>query len=198
MSNETIIVQATSKINNILSYGISKNVSNVLLLKYIYSFIDEGLAISNEDLKELNSIINYLYSIEAQLSKIRTGGNYINDYYSTLRFGSINLPPLFIGDNEKTIGQTDTIVFTSSHFIDSTNPLYFDAEGDQALNLKILSLPEKGNLYYNGNLVYVNQIIPFTEIDNELLTYTADITNMSETLTFEFAISDSGSGKFTK
>ena len=85
------------------------------------------------------------------------------------------------------------------YFTSNTTPAYADPEGDVADKLKIIDLPSTGSLQFNGIDVSANQIINFSEIASGYLTYVPDlgiITNQS--LDFNFAIADLGSGIFVQ
>lgn len=109
-----------------------------------------------------------------------------------------NLPPSSIGDYSHSIDYGNELVLTRDMFTTLTIPMYVDPEGDPESKLKILSLPLSGELKYNGSAVIVNQEINFDDIDLGLLVYQPDlsVTN-SNSVTFDFGISDSGSGQFS-
>lgn len=112
---------------------------------------------------------------------------------------SENLPPSEVGDGSKTIEYGETSVFTSAMFTTNTTPPYQDPEGDNPAALKILSLPALGILRYNGIPVVVNQIISMADIDLGLFTYTPDLADTDgDQQSFEFAVSDTGSGQFVE
>jgi hypothetical protein len=108
-----------------------------------------------------------------------------------------NLPPSQVGNGSATTDYGTTYTFTVANFTTETTPVYADPEGDNAANLKILSLPANGELFYNSNPVTVNQVIPFSGIATGLFTYVPDdsITTLYND-TFNFEIADSGSGIF--
>lgn len=108
-----------------------------------------------------------------------------------------NLPPSEVGDGSKTIEYGETSVFTSAMFTTDTTPPYADPEGDAPSALKILSLPALGILRFNNVPVVINQIISMADIDLGLLTYTPDLADTNgDQQSFEFAVSDTGSGQF--
>lgn len=110
--------------------------------------------------------------------------------------GNINLPPSQVGDGELDISVGSTTVFTRAMLTTDLNPIYTDPENDIALNLLIKEVPLFGNLYLNGVLVVVDQVIPFTSIDSGLLTYVNDSINIDTDEKFNFRISDAGSGEY--
>lgn len=110
----------------------------------------------------------------------------------------INKPPI-IGDGSDTIEYGETKVFTSADFTSLTTPAYTDPESDAAAQLKILSLPVKGTLYFNGIPVIVNQIISFADIASGLFTQVGDISDKTlYNMVFTYAIADAGSGIFVE
>ena len=89
-----------------------------------------------------------------------------------------NLPPSLVGDGAETTAHDTDIVFSRVMFTTNTVPAYSDPEGDAALNLKITSLPDSGELYDNGvQIVAVPHVISFADIDLNKLTYSPDGTD---------------------
>jgi len=111
----------------------------------------------------------------------------------------VNEPASSVGSKTISTDHASSYTFTKENFTTETSPPYLDPEGDDADKLKILSLPFSGSLKYNNVAVNINQIIPFTEINSGYLTYVADPTiDTFQSLTFNFAIADSGSGIFVE
>tara|TARA_R110002124_G_scaffold62103_1_gene169998 strand:- start:9737 stop:10468 length:732 start_codon:yes stop_codon:yes gene_type:complete len=111
----------------------------------------------------------------------------------------VNQPPSSVGDGSIVADWATTIVFTRASFTTSTIPAYADPEGDAAGQLKVLSLPANGTLRHNGNIVTVNQVIPFTEIDAGYFIYLPNTTiTILQQLEFNFSIADAGSGTFVE
>lgn len=116
---------------------------------------------------------------------------------SIVNLAYVNLPPNQVGDNSVSINYGETKVFSVADFTINTTPPYSDPEGDAALNLKIKTLPASGSLKYNNIDVVIDQIIPFTGIANDLLTYRGDLGNTTEhNRDFDYEIADAGSGQF--
>ena len=140
---------------------------------------------------------------EFQFDAADTGSNSLSGLDDGFIFLSVNAyenqPPSSIGNNTISIDYGETYVFTSEDFTSNTTPAYADPEGDVADKLKIIDLPSTGSLQFNGIDVSANQIINFSEIASGYLTYVPDlgiITNQS--LDFNFAIADLGSGIFVQ
>jgi hypothetical protein len=110
----------------------------------------------------------------------------------------VNLQPSAVGNITLTKNYGESITFTAANFTTETTPAYADPEGDAASKLKVLSLPLTGTLFFNGSPVTVNQVIAFSFISSGFLTYNPDLgVTTAQTLTFDFAISDTGSEIFT-
>tara|TARA_R110000772_G_scaffold62137_2_gene139637 strand:+ start:741 stop:1484 length:744 start_codon:yes stop_codon:yes gene_type:complete len=110
----------------------------------------------------------------------------------------INLPPSAVGDNTINMVYGEFRAFTRADFTSATTPVYTDPEGDAEQNLKILSLPADGQIVLSGTAVIVNQVIPFSTIDLGTMLWVPDISiKTAQNLTFNFAVSDVGSGQYT-
>lgn len=108
-----------------------------------------------------------------------------------------NLPPSQVGDGTASTNYATIYTYTVADFTTNTSPPYADPEGDAAANLKITSLPATGTLKFNNIAVTVNQIISFTDIGLGKFTYTPNNgTTSAYNDTFNFEISDAGSGTF--
>ena len=109
----------------------------------------------------------------------------------------VNQPPSQIGNGSTSTSYGSVKVLTRAMFTTLTTPVYADPEGDIAFQLKIISLPVTGILKLNNVDVTINQIIDFSDIDNDLFTYTPDnATTTSYSSSFNFEIADSGSRQF--
>lgn len=139
----------------------------------------------------------------ADIIFFQTSDNNINQLYSNMATFTINvnqyinLPPDEIGDNELTVANRQTIVFTQADFTTNTTPPYEDPEGDGPYKLKVKTLPLQGLLKLNGVNVTVNQEILFTQINSGLLTFVPSDTNAAFTVDFDFDISDLGSQQYS-
>lgn len=110
----------------------------------------------------------------------------------------VNQKPTQVGDLTVYIENKATKIFTVDDFTTLTTPQYSDPEGDAPSKLKVTSLPVEGKLKLNAVDVTVNQEIPFTQINSGLLTYVSNQTNPSAaSVSFDFEISDTGSGQYT-
>jgi len=113
--------------------------------------------------------------------------------------GVANEKPSLVGDNTIAKNYSESHVFSLADFTSNTTPAYTDPEGDLPQAVKILSIPSNGSLQFNGSNVIVNQIIKANEIDLGYLVYVPNLaTTTVQTLTFNFAVSDVGSGEFTE
>lgn len=110
-----------------------------------------------------------------------------------------NLPPDVVGDKTVVSNYGETITFTASDFTDGTVPAYNDPEGDSPSKIKILDLPNRGTLQFNGIDVVANQEMTVSEVDSGYLVWIPDLLNqLSVNTSFNFAVSDTGSGQFTQ
>lgn len=109
--------------------------------------------------------------------------------------GSANEPPSQVGDGSIDIDLGSITVFTRAMLTSDLNPVYLDPESDAADKLKVVSVPENGELQLNGVLVVANQIIDFTDIDSGFFRYVNQ--DLDDGLDgFDFQISDVGSQEF--
>lgn len=117
----------------------------------------------------------------------------------TLNIGAyVNQQPSSVGDLSVTMAHASVKTFSTVDFTTGLTPPYSDPEGDAPSKLKILTLPASGFVKLNGVNVTVNQEIPFASITAGLMTYVSDgsvVTSISTS--FDFSISDTGSGLFT-
>jgi hypothetical protein len=112
---------------------------------------------------------------------------------------TVNGKPDAVGDNTISKNYSESHVFTLADFTTNTTPPYSDPEGDLPQAVKILTLPSAGVIQFNGSDVIVNQTIKANEIDLGYLVYTPNLgTTTAQTLTFNFSVSDAGSGEFTE
>jgi len=109
-----------------------------------------------------------------------------------------NSAPSTVGDNTVLFGYGVTKVFSAADFTTNTTPAYSDPEGNAAYKVKITSLPSSGSLTFNGSPVLINQEILLSAVDSGYLTFNQDLAvKSSQTITFDFSISDVGSEQFT-
>jgi hypothetical protein len=110
----------------------------------------------------------------------------------------VNLAPSQVGNLTVNINHASIRTFTKADFTTGLNPPYQDPEGDAPSKLKILVLPSSGVLKLNGTACVANQEINFSSIESGLFTYSSDSSNTQIINTsFDFAISDTGSGLYT-
>lgn len=109
-----------------------------------------------------------------------------------------NLAPSTVGDNTILFGYGVAKVFAAADFTTNTTPAYSDPEGDLPYKLKVTSLPTSGSLSFNGSPVAINQEMLLSSVDAGYLIYSQDLSvKSSQSVTFDFAISDVGSEQFT-
>jgi hypothetical protein len=110
----------------------------------------------------------------------------------------VNLQPDVVGDLSVSMIHGATKVFTMNDFTVNLVPPYHDPEGDAPSKLKVLSLPASGLLKLNGVNVTVNQEILYSQIASGLFIYVSDGSVLTVINTsFNFSVSDTGSGLFT-
>ena len=110
-----------------------------------------------------------------------------------------NQPASSVGNGTVVTAYATTITFRSAEFTVFTSPQYSDPEGDPADKLKVLTLPSAGTLLFNGNNVSPQDVITFAEIDAGYFQYVpSTATELTQQLSFNFAIADAGSGIFVE
>jgi hypothetical protein len=111
----------------------------------------------------------------------------------------VNSGPDVVGDRSESLLYSESLTFTSSMFTTGTVPAYNDPEGDSPSKVKIIDLPSTGTLVFNGVDVVANQELSVSEIDLGYLIFNPDLSITSlQVISFNFAVSDLGSGIFTQ
>ena len=108
----------------------------------------------------------------------------------------VNQPPSQVGDYSMSVANRATTVLTLAMFTTNTTPAYSDPEGDAASAVRIDTLPGDGVLKLSGVNVTVGQIILAADINAGNLTYVSPNQDALDTDTFDFSVSDTGSGLF--
>lgn len=165
--------------------------------------VEIGFSFNYKDSKNLTYLRLYSEDIHDSFN-FKISDNSQNKLYSNMAVVTINineyinLPPDSVGDLSLMMNHGATKVFTVADFTTNLIPQYHDPEGDAPSKLKVLSLPNSGFLKLNGVNVTINQEILFSSISSGLFIYLSDSSVTSEVNTsFDFAISDTGSGQFT-
>ena len=109
----------------------------------------------------------------------------------------VNQPPSQVGDITLSVGNRATTVITLAMLTTGTIPQYQDPEGDPVASVRIDSLPADGELRFNSNPVSVGQVIPVADVSNSLLVYVSPDQDGLDSDTFNFSLSDTGSGQFS-
>jgi hypothetical protein len=163
--------------------------------------IDMCFPVSNANLLSFFRLTNEAIntSFNFVISDNNQNKQYSNMATVTLNIGAYtNQAPSQVGDLSVTMAHAATKVFSVADFTTGLTPPYADPEGDAPSKLKILTLPSSGLVKLNGVNVTVNQEIPFANISSGLLTYVSDGSTLTVINTsFDFSISDTGSGIFT-
>lgn len=116
----------------------------------------------------------------------------------TINSGSYtNLPPSQVGDFEISVDNRAETILTLNMFTSLTTPVFADPEGDAAASVRIDTLPVDGVLKLSGVPVTPGQIILVADINAENLRYESPDQDTIDTDTFNFSVSDAGSGLFT-
>jgi len=111
-----------------------------------------------------------------------------------------NQPPNQIGNNLIGLDHNTEYVFTIDDFTTNTTPSYSDPEDDPASSIRILALPDIGNLEFNNTpITIVPRDVTSVELLAGLLTYQADPLNTDGYIsgTFKFDVADSGSLQYS-
>lgn len=109
----------------------------------------------------------------------------------------VNQAPSQVGDYSTSTANRTNKTLTLNMFTTDTTPAYADPEGDSAQAVRIDSLPSIGQLQLNGTPVGIGQIISVTDISNNNLVYVAPNQDALANVSFNFSVSDVGSGQFT-
>jgi len=112
----------------------------------------------------------------------------------------VNSPPDAIGFNNIIIPDpADVFTFTVIDFTTGTNPQYHDPDGDDPLNVKVLTLPDApdGVLKLDGVDVIINQEISIIDINASKLTFEPTETVNAFNSEFTFDMSDIGSALYS-
>jgi len=146
------------------------------------------------------SNLAYSEEIQFQVSDNNPNKKFSNMATFTINVDAyVNLPPDSIGDNEVTINNGETKVFTVSDFTTNTTPPYDDPEGDGPYKLKILSTPADGSkILLNGvTVLATGSEVLFTDIALGKLSIQPNANLTEHSLTFDFDISDLGSQQYS-
>jgi len=134
---------------------------------------------------------SFNFSLSDTGSQLFTTGGSVN-----ITIGAyINQPPTS-GNYNDVVDEGEILTITSVMLTTFTTPPYSDPENNPPLNLKVTSLPTAGLLKLNGINVIDEQVISFTDIDNNLLTYVQDPDAGGTSINFGFLIQDTLSGQF--
>jgi hypothetical protein len=106
-----------------------------------------------------------------------------------------NEPPTEVGDGNASLEDTEILVFTSDMFTNTT-PAYSDPESDPPSRLRIISLPDTGEILLNNIPIIASQVINFEEVIQGNLVYVPNDVNEQTLSNFEFELADSGSNIF--
>lgn len=123
----------------------------------------------------------------------------INENMGTFTINSgayVNQPPSAVGDYSISVANRAVTTLTLAMFTTLTTPAYSDPEGDAAQAVRIDTLPADGVLKLSGVNVTVGQIIPVADINAGNLVYESPNQDALDTDTFNFSLSDIGSGMF--
>lgn len=124
----------------------------------------------------------------------------INENMGTFTINSgayVNQAPSSVGDYSIKVLNRATTVLTLDMFTTLTTPAYADPEGDLPQSVRIDTLPGDGVLKLSGANVTAGQIILVADINAGNLTYESPDQDALDTDTFDFSVSDVGSGMFT-
>lgn len=189
-------------------YGISKNPESFAYYGNTIWHTDSNrgciLRLSADGYTEISSygMKDYFRDyFRNNLNKNRFGGydTYHDEYVVQINEEDLIVPNLepSIGDLSITLPHEGTRDFIESDFTTSTLPPYSDPDGDDPMNLKIVSLPSTGSLTYSSSPVTIGQEILLSDLASNTLRYTAvDITSAYQD-TFTFQVSDEGSQRYS-
>ncbi|MFV0254746.1 MAG: hypothetical protein ACK5G7_01240 [Erysipelotrichaceae bacterium] len=109
----------------------------------------------------------------------------------------VNQAPSEVGDYTLNVNNRAVTVLTLAMFSTLTTPAYADPEGDAVKEVRIDTLPADGVLKLSGVNVTPGQVILVADVNAGNLTYESPDVDTLDNDTFEFSLSDVGSGLFS-
>lgn len=109
----------------------------------------------------------------------------------------INQPPSQVGNYELNVGNRATTILNLNMFTTLTTPAYSDPEGDAVKEVRVDTLPQDGVLKLSGVPVLAGAVILVADVNAGNLVYESPIQDALDTDSFEFSLSDVGSGEFS-
>lgn len=176
--------------------------------KYGLLTLNDKIIYENDIIKyeELDNIVyTRISSLEyTEVIQYKIGDNNLNKKYSNMATFTINVnqyinqKPDQIGDNDITLNNGQSYVFTVEDFTTNTIPPYDDPEGDSPYKLKITKMPTDGSkIALDNTLLVLNSEVLFTDIALGKLSIIPSPNINQHSLDFEFDISDVGSQQYS-
>jgi gliding motility-associated-like protein len=138
--------------------------------------VEEGDIISVEDIDGLTFVPDAGFDGETSFEWKGSDGE---AYAETPANVNIDIEPINDGsevsDFAKTVEEDETLTFTPEDFTSH----FTDIDGDELVEVKILTLPDNGTLFLNGEPIEAGQEIPASELGN--ITFVPDANFNGET-----------------
>ncbi len=109
----------------------------------------------------------------------------------------VNRAPSSVGDYELDVNNRAVTPLTLAMFTTLTTPAYADPEGDAVKEVRIDTLPQDGVLKLSGVPVLAGAVILVADVNLGNLVYESPLQDAFDTDSFEFSLSDVGSGEFS-
>jgi hypothetical protein len=109
----------------------------------------------------------------------------------------VNQAPSSVGDYELDVNNRAVTPLNLAMFTTLTTPAYADPEGDAVKEVRIDTLPQDGVLKLSGAPVSPGTVILVADINAGNLVYDSPLQDTFDTDSFDFSLSDVGSGEFT-
>lgn len=186
---ETLKILSLNLGNNILSLN---GVGVVAGDEISFTNINNGNLTLEGVINQVNNETSFNFDIAD------SGSNTFSDLVGTVSIttlGQENLPPSEVGDGESNISDTQVLTFTETMFT-ATTPAYSDPENNPPSRLRIVSVPNNGDIKLSGVRLNNNAVVSFDKIREGSLQFFPDDVNADTIDNFEFQIADSGSNIF--
>ena len=178
-------------------------VKQLIALDYLAIYFSEFAQVSLDEDKafirdkfQTKTVFCCIQSLGIDVGDIETLINKNMGTFTVNNGAYVNQAPTSVGDYSVSVLNRAVTTLTLAMFTSLTTPAYSDPEGDAAKEVRIDSLPADGTLKLNGGLINAGQIILAADINAGNLTYESPNQDALDSDSFDFSVSDVGSGMF--